>query len=92
MKFKDSLSDQEKHLFKDTIGKVKPMVQDKITQKIKKNITKAKIDKNKQVKVHAQFHFSPAPATRSHCPPAPTIVLLLELAQNDLKILTFFEY
>ena len=56
MKFKDLLSSDEKKLFKEAIGKVKPMVQDKVvpvqrTQKqVKKQLAK---EKHK-----AEFHFS----------------------------------
>jgi len=58
MKFKDALTEQERHQFKDAIGKVKPMVQDKIAKQNIKTKPKAAIDKNKHVKIHAQFHFS----------------------------------
>lgn len=58
MKMKDLLSKQEKQLFKDAIGNVKPIVQDKIIHK--KAITKSKtiIAQNKDAKQKATFHFS----------------------------------
>ncbi|WP_206484613.1 endonuclease SmrB [Thalassotalea sp. G2M2-11] len=59
MKFKDALSPQEKQLFKDAIGKVKPMVLDTI-HPVKKSIKPksnqlAQKEKNQQL---ASFHFS----------------------------------
>ncbi|MDO6444277.1 endonuclease SmrB [Colwellia sp. 1_MG-2023] len=58
MKFKDILSKQEKQLFKDAIGKVKPMVQDKIPPS-KKNIQANKTPtKHKNAKQQASFYFS----------------------------------
>jgi DNA-nicking Smr family endonuclease len=58
MKIKDIISKQEKQLFKEAIGKVKPMVQDKISPV--KNIIKPQklINKNKDAKQHASFYFS----------------------------------
>ncbi len=58
MKFKDALSAQEKKLFKDAIGKVKPMVIDTI-HPVKRTIKhKSTIAVQKVVQQHAQFHFS----------------------------------
>jgi len=66
MKFKDALTNNEKDLFKQTIGKVKPIVQDKIAP-LKRSLlnkslkeSKAKVNssasnKNKQ---DAEFYFS----------------------------------
>lgn len=58
MKFKDLLSNDERKLFKDTIGKVKPIVQDKVAfdQRPQKSIVVKKNDKSK--KVGAEFYFS----------------------------------
>lgn len=58
MKFKDQLSDQEKQLFKEAIGKVKPIKQDKIAPlkpQIKSKVEKSKQSQSKQI---AEFHFS----------------------------------
>jgi len=55
---KDLLSEQEKQLFKDAIGKVKPMVQDTI-HPVKRTIKpKSSFTKEKDAKQHASFHFS----------------------------------
>ncbi len=58
MKFKDALSSQEKQLFKDAIGKVKPIVQDTVLAS--KKITKKKVllGKDKAAKQNASFYFS----------------------------------
>lgn len=58
MKFKNALSTQEKQLFKDTIGKVKPMVQDKIHPEKKTSKQKKTLPKDKLLKQVAEFHFS----------------------------------
>ena len=58
MKFKDALSKQEKQLFKDAIGKVKPLVQDTIHPVKKSSKSKNQITKEKSKKDHAEFHFS----------------------------------
>jgi len=57
MKFKDLLSAEDKKAFKESIGKIKPMVQDKIIppRKVINKIAKQKSDINRQV---AEFHFS----------------------------------
>ncbi|MFT5756136.1 MAG: DNA-nicking Smr family endonuclease [Alteromonadaceae bacterium] len=58
MKLKDTLTPQEKKQFKDAIGKVKPLIQDKIIP-VKKAIKhKASSTKIRDAKQHAQFHFS----------------------------------
>ncbi|WP_448549176.1 endonuclease SmrB [Thalassotalea fusca] len=58
MKRKDTISEQEKQLFKDAIGKVKPLVQDTI-HPVKKSIKqKTAYGQQKQAKQHASFHFS----------------------------------
>jgi len=58
MKFKDALSQQEKQLFKDSIGKVKPMVQDTIHPVKRSGKPKAQMLKEKSAKQHAEFYFS----------------------------------
>ncbi len=58
MKFKDALSKQEKQLFKDAIGKVKPMVQDTIHPPKRTIKPKSSITEEKQAKQLASFHFS----------------------------------
>lgn len=58
MKFKDALSEQEKQLFKDAIGKVKPMVQDTIHPEKRSGKQKTKKLIEKTEKQHASFHFS----------------------------------
>ncbi|QOL24451.1 endonuclease SmrB [Thalassotalea sp. LPB0316] len=58
MKFKDLLSEQEKQLFKDAIGKIKPMVQDKIHPAKRTIKPKSQIGTNKSRKQLAEFHFS----------------------------------
>jgi len=57
MKFKDLLSTEDKKAFKESIGKIKPMVQDKIMPERKplNKIAKQKKEINRQ---EAQFHFS----------------------------------
>lgn len=57
MKFKDLLSTEDKKTFKDAIGKIKPMVQDKVIpeRQLKSNLVKQKKDLKRQV---AEFHFS----------------------------------
>ena len=58
MKFKDALSQQEKQLFKDAVGKVKPMVLDTI-HPVKKSIKpKSRINQQKVGQQQASFHFS----------------------------------
>jgi len=58
MKLKDMLSNQEKQLFKDAIGKVKPIVHDTI-HPVKRSIKpKTKLEQEKQKKQHASFYFS----------------------------------
>ena len=58
MKFKNVLSEQEKSLFQDTVGKVKPMVQDKIHPSKKTSKKKKTLIKDKERKQVAEFHFS----------------------------------
>ena len=58
MKFKDALSQQEKQLFKEAIGKVKPMVHDTIHPEKRTIKPKSKIIKEKVAKQRASFHFS----------------------------------
>ncbi|WDE03882.1 endonuclease SmrB [Thalassomonas viridans] len=58
MKLKNALSAQEKQLFKEAIGKVKPMVQDKIRPTAKQAKKKIQLEKDKSAKQAAQFHFS----------------------------------
>jgi len=58
MKLKDTLTAQEKKHFKDTIGKVKPLVQDTVVP-VKKTVKSKAIFKHKKdAKQLAQFHFS----------------------------------
>ncbi len=58
MKSKHRLSEQEKQLFKDTIGKVKPMVLDTI-HPVKQSIKpKSNAQPQKDKKQQASFHFS----------------------------------
>ncbi|MFT6248287.1 MAG: DNA-nicking Smr family endonuclease [Cognaticolwellia sp.] len=58
MKFKDALNADEKKLFKDAIGKVKPMVQDRV-HPVKRTIKqKTTLTKQKHNKALAEFHFS----------------------------------
>ena len=58
MKFKDTLTEQEKQLFKDAVGKIKPMVSDTI-HPVKKSIkSKHKIREENNAKQQASFHFS----------------------------------
>jgi len=58
MKLKDTLSEQEKQLFKDAVGKVKPLVQDTIHPVRKSIKQKTASTTQKQAKQHASFHFS----------------------------------
>lgn len=58
MKFKNQLTEQEKLLFQDTIGKVKPMVQDKISPSKKTSRQKKFQLTDKVHKQLAEFHFS----------------------------------
>lgn len=58
MKRKDALSPQEKQLFKDAIGKVKPMVHDTIHPQKKSIKPQRTILKEKVEKQLASFHFS----------------------------------
>jgi len=58
MKLKDLLSQQEKQLFKEAIGKVKPMVQDTIHPTKRTIKPKDKIRQKKEANQHASFHFS----------------------------------
>jgi len=62
MKFKDALTPQEKDLFKEAIGKVKPIVQDKITPIKKrlqnKSLKEAKAKANSKKQQDAEFYFS----------------------------------
>jgi len=62
MKSKDALPHQEKDLFQQAIGKVKPIVQDKIPP-VKKSLQShslksAKTKANAKKKQHAEFYFS----------------------------------
>ena len=58
MKFKDLLSEQQKQQFKDAVGKIKPMVQDKIHPAKRTSKPKSQIAQNKTKKQVAEFHFS----------------------------------
>jgi len=58
MKFKDALSAQEKQLFKDSIGKVKPLVQDTIHPVKKSSKSKTQLKSEKSNQQHAEFYFS----------------------------------
>lgn len=58
MKFKDALSQQEKQLFKEAIGKVKPMVQDTIHPEKRTIKQKSTLSQQKQAKQDATFYFS----------------------------------
>lgn len=58
MKFKDAISQQEKKLFKDAIGKVKPMVHDTIHPEKRTIKVKSKIKQEKSKRQLAEFHFS----------------------------------
>ncbi len=70
MKFKDALSQQEKLLFKEAIGKVKPMVQDTIHPEKRSIKQKTELKKQKEAKQHATFFFSDEfePHLNSHGP------------------------
>jgi DNA-nicking Smr family endonuclease len=58
MKLKDQLTNQEKMLFKEAVGKVKPMVQDTIHAVYRSIKQKPKTVKEKNAKQIAEFHFS----------------------------------
>jgi DNA-nicking Smr family endonuclease len=58
MKFKDALNAEEKKLFKDAIGKVKPMVQDRVHPVKRTSKQKTTLAKQKDSKALAEFHFS----------------------------------
>jgi len=58
MKSKDTLSEQEKLLFKEAIFKVKPLVQDTIHPAKRSIKPKSKFSNEKEAKQHASFHFS----------------------------------
>ncbi|MFT6902306.1 MAG: DNA-nicking Smr family endonuclease [Colwellia sp.] len=62
MKFKEALTSHEIDLFKQAIGKVKPIVQDKIAPIKKhvqsKSLQRAKTKVNAKKKQHAEFYFS----------------------------------
>jgi len=58
MKLKDSLTPQEKQLFKDAVGKVKPIIQDKVLPSKKSTATKKRIKDKESTQQNAQFYFS----------------------------------
>lgn len=58
MKFKDALNAEEKKLFKDAIGKVKPIVQDTIHPEKRTSKKKKSLSIQKEKKSIAEFHFS----------------------------------
>lgn len=58
MKLKDSLSSEEKQLFKEAIGKTKPIVQDKIVLNPKNTKQKQILKDKTSSKQHAEFYFS----------------------------------
>ncbi|WP_448563921.1 endonuclease SmrB [Thalassotalea ganghwensis] len=58
MKFKDALTPQEKLLFKEAIGKVKPLVQDTIHPSKRTIKKKSAQSQQNQTKQRATFHFS----------------------------------
>lgn len=58
MKFKDTLNAEEKKLFKDAIGKVKPIVQDTIHPEKRTIKQKKRLIVPKDKKSLAEFHFS----------------------------------
>jgi len=58
MKLKDPLSSQEKQLFKEAIGKIKPIVQDKIVLNPKSTKQKKILKDKTSNKQHAEFYFS----------------------------------
>jgi DNA-nicking Smr family endonuclease len=58
MKSKDALNVEEINLFKDTIGKVKPMVQDRIHPAKRTSKQKKILAKQKDKKALAEFNFS----------------------------------
>lgn len=58
MKFKDALTQQEKQLFKDAVGKVKPIVSDTIHPAKRTIKSKKVLIEQKTSKQQASFHFS----------------------------------
>jgi len=58
MKFKNHLTSQEKDLFKEAVGKVKPIVQDKIPRSNKSTVTKKIIKEKDTTQQNAEFYFS----------------------------------
>lgn len=58
MKFKDLLTQQEKQMFNDAVGQVKPMVQDTIHFQKKSIKQKNEITNEKKAREDATFHFS----------------------------------
>jgi len=58
MKFKDALNAAEKKLFKDAIGKVKPLVQDRVHPAKRTIKQKTTLARQKDKKALAEFHFS----------------------------------
>lgn len=58
MKFKDLLNDNDKRLFKEAIGKVKPIAQDTIHPRTLVSKNKTKLQKEKQAFEKQQFFFS----------------------------------
>lgn len=58
MKLKASLTTQEKNLFKEAVGKVKPIVQDKILRSNRSTVTKKVIKEKESNKQNAEFYFS----------------------------------
>jgi DNA-nicking Smr family endonuclease len=70
MKFKDALNAEEKKLFKNAIGKVKPMVQDRVHPEKRTIKQKTTLARQKDKKIVAEFHFSDEfePDLNSHGP------------------------
>lgn len=58
MKFKDLITNKEKQLFKESIGKVKPMVQDKVAHTPKTKAFNARQKNDPSTKQYAEFYFS----------------------------------
>jgi len=58
MKFKDLLTSEEKQQFKDAIGKVKPLTQDKVMHRKAKPLSKVNLANHLTSKQGAEFHFS----------------------------------
>ncbi|WP_371377041.1 endonuclease SmrB [Thalassotalea aquiviva] len=58
MKFKDLLNSEEKQLFKQAVGKVKPIIQDTVHPETLANKNQVKQRKEKQVFEKQQFYFS----------------------------------